>query len=169
MKKKYDAPIIPDEGIVSEPKYNLSTNGDNLGKSFRYADKKNSHVLLGTYRMEKNQLSWILGENPSRYEKLYNVRINEDLFSMRNGGLTTTEIPEFILIYDYNNVDEGYHLFPCISSSVKKEDEMKKMAYPSPNGSYAVYLLGDEIQSEPINMHQLLKEIQKKKRTSKKY
>ena len=88
MKKKYDAPIIPDEGIVSEPKYAPSTNGVNLGKSFRYADKKNSRVLLGTYRMEKNQLSWILGENPSRYEKLYNVRINEDLFSMRNGGLT---------------------------------------------------------------------------------
>lgn len=169
MKKKYETPIIPNEGIVSEPKYAPSTNGDNLGKSFRYVEQKNSRVLLGTYRMEKNQLSWILGEKPSRYEKLYNVRINEDLFSMRNGGLTTTEIPEFILIYDYNNVDEGYHLFPCISSSVKKEDEMKKMAYPSPNGSYAVYLLGDEIQSEPINMHQLLKEIQKKNPQSVKY
>ena len=88
MKKKYETPIIPNEGIVSEPKYAPSTNGDNLGKSFRYVEQKNSRVLLGTYRMEKNQLSWILGENPSRYEKLYNVRINEDLFSMRNGGLT---------------------------------------------------------------------------------
>ena len=88
MNKKYETPIFPNEGIVSEPKYDLYANGDNLGKSFRYAYQKNARILLGAYRMEKNQLSWILGEKPSRYEKLYNVRINEDLFSMRNGGLT---------------------------------------------------------------------------------
>ena len=39
MSEKYETPIFPNEGIVSEPKYDLYTNGDNLGKSFRYADQ----------------------------------------------------------------------------------------------------------------------------------
>ena len=39
MNKKYETPIFPNEGIVSEPKYDLYANGDNLGKSFCYADQ----------------------------------------------------------------------------------------------------------------------------------
>jgi hypothetical protein len=35
MNKKYETPIFPNEGIVSEPKYDLYANGDNLGKYFR--------------------------------------------------------------------------------------------------------------------------------------
>jgi hypothetical protein len=39
MNKKYKTPNFPNEGIVSEPKYDLYANGDNLGKSFCYADQ----------------------------------------------------------------------------------------------------------------------------------
>lgn len=149
MKNRYNAPIESDLGMVTEAKvdYSIDSVGLEQGANFRYADHKNASVLVGAYREEKNQLSWIIGENPCRYEKLYNVRINESLFSMRNGGITTTEIPDFILIYNYQNVAKGYHLFPCISSSVRSESEMSQLKYPSPNGSYVVYLLGSEIQS----------------------
>lgn len=158
MKNRYNAPIESDLGMVTEAKvdYSIDSVGLEQGANFRYADHKNASVLVGAYREEKNQLSWIIGENPCRYEKLYNVRINESLFSMRNGGITTTEIPDFILIYNYQNVAKGYHLFPCISSSVRSESEMSQLKYPSPNGSYVVYLLGSEIQSEPIDIARLL-------------
>lgn len=158
MKNRYNAPIESDLGMVTEAKvdYSIDSVGLEQGANFRYADHKNASVLVGAYREEKNQLSWIIGENPCRYEKLYNVRINESLFSMRNGGITTTEIPDFILIYNYQNVAKGYHLFPCISSSVRSESEMSQLKYPSPNGSYVVYLLGSEIQSEPIDIVRLL-------------
>lgn len=159
MKKKYNTFQDFSDGMLSEPKSYFPADGDGLDSSFRYTEHKSARILVGTYRTEKNQLSWILGKNPSRYEKLYNVRINEDLFSARNGGITTSENPDFILIYDYQNIKKGYHLFSCISSSVKTENEMKQLGYPSPEGSYVVYLLGEEIQSEPIDMSKLLMEI----------
>ena len=53
---------------------------------FRYIEHKNKTFLFGAYRGEKCQLDWILGEKTQRYEKLYNIRFNKDLFSTRNGG-----------------------------------------------------------------------------------
>ena len=48
---------------------------------FKYIENKDRTFLLGAYREEKSQLEWILGEKTHRYEKLYNVRFNQDLFS----------------------------------------------------------------------------------------
>lgn len=125
---------------------------------FHFVDNKDCKILLGTYRDEKKQLEWILGKQPSRYEKLYNVRINEDLFSVRNGSIQSTETPDYVLIYDYQDVQNNYHLFPCVSSSLKNQEDMLALQYPDPQGSYVVYLLGDEIQSEGINVAELLRE-----------
>lgn len=123
---------------------------------FRYIDNKDRTFLLGAYRDEKSQLEWILGEKTQRYEKLYNVRFNKDLFSQRRGGIATDKCPDFILIYNANNPNEEYHLFPCVNSSIKEEEEMKALDYPDPNGSYMVYSLGEELLSEPINMNRLI-------------
>ena len=54
---------------------------------FRYIDNKDRTFLFGAYRGEKSQLEWILGKQPHRYEKLYNIRFNKDLFSQRRGGV----------------------------------------------------------------------------------
>lgn len=126
---------------------------------FKYIDNNNKTFLLGAYRGEKSQLEWILGRKPIyRYEKLYNIRLNQDLFSQRNGGAYTDLLPDYILIYNTQDPQRSYHLFPCINSSIKEENEMKALSYPDPKGSYIVFSLGDEIISEPLNMKKLIQE-----------
>lgn len=126
---------------------------------FRYIDNKNSTFLLGAYRSEKSQLEWILGEKPKRYEKLYNIRFNKDLFTQRRGGILTNNLPDYILIYDTQNPQDGYHLFPCINSSIKEHSDMEALSYPDPNGSYFVFSLGEELLSEPLDMKRLLQRL----------
>lgn len=127
---------------------------------FRYIDNKDKTFLFGAYRGEKSQLEWILGEKPQRYEKLYNIRFNQDLFSQRRGGNIAKCLPDYILIYDTQNPQNGYHLFPCINSSIKEQSDMESLSYPNPNGSYVVYILGDELTSEPINILKLIQQQQ---------
>lgn len=124
---------------------------------FRYIENKDRTFLFGAYRSEKSQLEWILGENNSRYEKLYNIRLNQDLFSQRNGGALSNVLPDYILIYNTQNPQRGYHLFPCVNSSVKGQEEMKVLQYPDPKGDYVVFSLGEELLSEPLDMSELLR------------
>ena len=126
---------------------------------FRYSENKDKTFLLGAYRGEKSQLEWILGANPHRYEKLYNVRFNKDLFSQRRGGLLSKTLPDYILIYNTQNPQEGYHLFPCINSSIKEQCDMEALSYPNPNGSYIVFSLGEEIVSEALDMQRLIRQL----------
>ena len=126
---------------------------------FRYTDNKDRTFLFGAYRGDKPQLDWILGSSPQRYEKLYNVRFNQDLFSQRNGGILSDLLPDYVLIYNTLNPQEGYHLFPCVNSSVKEQEDMEHLDYPDPNGSYMVYSLGDEVLAEPLNINALIKQV----------
>ena len=126
---------------------------------FRYTDNKDRIFLFGAYRGDKSQLDWILGEKTQRYEKLYNVRFNQDLFSQRNGGMISEVLPDFILIYNTQNPKEGYHLFPCVNSSIKAQEDMEHLQYPNPNGAYMVYSLGEEILAEPLDIDKLLRQI----------
>lgn len=125
---------------------------------FRYIDHRDRTFLFGAYRGEKSQLDWILGEKTRRYGKLYNVRFNQDLFSQRNGGILSDILPDYVLIYDTRHPQTGYHLFPCINSSVKGQTEMEQLKYPAPNGAYVVFSLGDELLAEPLNMNQLIRQ-----------
>ena len=126
---------------------------------FRYTDNKDRTFLFGAYRGDKPQLDWILGSSTQRYEKLYNVRFNQDLFSQRNGGILSDLLPDYVLIYNTLNPQEGYHLFPCVNSSVKEQEDMEHLDYPDPNGSYMVYSLGDEVLAEPLNINALIKQV----------
>ena len=99
-----------------------------------------------------------MGEKTQRYEKLYNIRFNQDLFSQRNGGTLSKVLPDYILIYNTQNPQEGYHLFPCVNSSVKEQAEMEQLKYPNPNGSYVVFTLGEELLAEPLDINELIKE-----------
>lgn len=123
---------------------------------FRYTDYKDKSFLLGAYRGEKSQLEWILGEKTQRYEKLYNIRFNQDLFSQRDGGILSRIMPDYVLLYDTQNPQEGYHLFPCINSYIKEQDDMEKLHYPDPSGAYLVFSLGDELAAEPLDMNRLI-------------
>lgn len=130
-----------------------------MSSMFRYKDNQARTFLFGAYRGEKSQLEWILGEKPRRYEKLYNVRFNKDLFSQREGGIVSEFLPDYILIYNTQNPRKGYHLFPCISSSVKEQEDMEALGYPSPEGAYVVYSLGEEILSEPLDIQKLISKV----------
>ena len=118
----------------------------------------NSTVLVGTYRTEKAQQDWILGVNPVRQEILYNVRYNNDLFAVRNGGIDSLAKPDLVLLYDYHDLKKTAHLFECLSLSVVTEDEMRFLQYPEPNGSYVVYRLGNEIDSDFIDVETIINE-----------
>lgn len=123
---------------------------------FQYSDKKDDSFLLGAYRSEKQHLEWILGESTNRYEKYYNVRVNCGLFSQRNGGISSMAKPDYVLVYDYHDPLKGYHLFPCLNSAIKTEEDMRLLQYPSPDGSYCLFTLGAEIPAEPVNISKLL-------------
>jgi len=152
-KKKYKKVIDEEMLEAKEPSASQPS-------VFHFADHLDSNILFGAFREEKNQLDWILGENPSRNEILYNVRVNSDLFSVRDGGVSDENVPEYVLIYDYKNASSNYHLFPCFASSVKREDEMAQMNYPDPNGDYMVYQLGNELKMESVDMDGLLHDVQ---------
>ncbi len=123
---------------------------------FQFDDHKDSTFLLGTYRAEKNQLDWIVGKNPQRYEMLYNIRYNENIFESREGGVLSGFKPDYIIVYNHENLSEGCHVFPCVSFTKKSEEEMSLLAYPSPQGNYIVYLLGEELISDSINLETLI-------------
>lgn len=103
-------------------------------------------------------MDWILGEKTQRYEKLYNIRFNKDLFSTRNGGTLSNVLPDYILIYNTQNPQDGYHLFPCVNSTVKEQEEMERLQYPDPNGAYIVYSLGEELSAEPLDINKLIEQ-----------
>ncbi len=126
---------------------------------FRYSDNKDKTFLLGAYREDKSQLDWILGEKSHRFEKLYNVRFNQDLFSQRNGGIIMETLPDYVLIYNSHCPQDDYHLFSCISSSKKNQYEMESLEYPDPVGNYILYTLGEELIAEPLNIIKLLKHL----------
>lgn len=123
---------------------------------FRYIDNQDKTFLFGAYRGEKSQLEWILGKQPYRYEKLYNIRFNKDLFSRRRGGVISEHLPDYVLIYHTQSPQDGYHLFPCISSSIKEQNYMEALGYHDPVGSYVVYSLGEELLSEPLDIQKLI-------------
>lgn len=118
----------------------------------------NCTVLVGTYRTEKSQQDWILGVNPIRQEILYNVRHNRDIFANRNGGITSLSKPDFVLLYDYHTLTGSGHLFECLSFSVVTEDDMRLMQYPQPNGSYIIYRLGEEVDTDFIDVQTIISE-----------
>ena len=115
-----------------------------------------ANVLVGTFRTEKEQLEWILGISPKRQDILYNVRYNEDIFAVREGGICSLTRPDYVLLYDYRDLESGGHLFECLSQSIVTEEEMIRLAYPKPKGSYVVYRLGMEVESTLLDVEPLI-------------
>ena len=137
-----------------------------IWKMFSYNEHINDIFLLGTYRSDKDQLSWILGKKPKRYKILYNVRYNESLFDNRQGGVSLNSQPSFVLLYDHKDLNKETHLFACKSMYKSTADEMIKMGYPNPQGSYIIFELSEELMSYNINILTLIEDY---KKTHKEY
>lgn len=128
---------------------------------FSYLEHINDTFLLGTYRSDKDQLSWILGNKPKRHKVLYNVRYNESLFDNRHGGVLLTNMPNYILLYDHRHLDNDTHLFACKNMYVSSEDDMLKLGYPNPHGSYIIFELSEELISHSIDICALIEDYKK--------
>lgn len=128
---------------------------------FCYEYAKEKKILLGAYRSDKKQLQWIMGIKPERDGNLYNIRYNEDLFAIRDGAGSSLEKPDFVILYDYKDYKMGLKTFPCIGVKVVDEATMKALKYPRPDGSYIIYLLGDEINSEVTDIYHFLNDYKK--------
>lgn len=118
---------------------------DEKNNIFHFADYADKKFLVGSYRNDKKQLAWILGEQPARQQKLYNVRYNADLFANRAGGVSNKDLPDFVLLYNYQDFQQATRLYTCVGITETNEKTMSALGYPSPSGSYIVYTLGEEI------------------------
>lgn len=123
---------------------------------FSYKEHINDTFLLGTYRTDKDQLSWISGKKPKRNKILYNVRYNESLFDNRHGGIALTSQPNFVLLYDHKDLKKETHLFTCKYMYKTSMDDMLKMGYPNPQGSYIIFELTNEVMSKSIDIKSLI-------------
>ena len=127
---------------------------------FEYKNNKDKTFLIGVYRSDKPHIDWILGTNPRRYQKLYDIRYNHDIYSQRNVGVLAELKPDYVLIYDFQSPKDSYHLFECVNSSIKTEEEMQNLSYPSPKGDYIVFTLDEELEAEPIDIPGLIKNME---------
>ena len=90
---------------------------------------ENSTFLVGGYRIKKRQEKWIFGENPKRGTILYNIRFTLTDEVCRNGSMSTGELPDFVILYDYTD-NTKVRLFECKDYSIHTFAEMKQMKYP---------------------------------------
>lgn len=116
---------------------------------FSFETHKNASFLVGGYRPQKGQIQWVFANH------LYNVRSNVDLFSHRNGGINECPLPRFVLLYDSGGFRD-FHLFECLGVVQKTQQEMEKLQYPSPQGSYVVYSLGYEFLFPDVDVKKMI-------------
>lgn len=112
---------------------------------FDFNSNWNSKFLFAAYRSEKKQLKWILEH------KLYNVRWDNNLFEKRDGAVKEYFTPDYILLYDCRDYSKGCRLFKWDGNRITATvEDMLKIGYPSPNGSYQLYGLGEEYEVPDI-------------------
>ena len=103
-------------------------------KIFNFNSNWNSKFLFAAYRSEKKQLKWILKH------ELYNVRWDDNLFEKRDGAIKEYFTPDYILLYDCRDYSKGCRLFKWDGNrTTATEEDMVKLGYPYPDGSYQLY------------------------------
>lgn len=104
---------------------------------FSFKEHSEDLFLIGGCRPEKNQMEWVFAN------RLYNIRSNADLFVSRNGGFDECPMPKYIIIYEIGSFQQT-HLYECLGVIQKTQQDMERMFYKNPCGSYITYILGDE-------------------------
>ena len=108
-------------------------------KIFDFNSNWNSTFLFAAYRSEKKQLKWIIEH------LLYNVRWDNNLFEKRDGAVKEYFTPDYILLYDCRDYSKGCRLFKWDGNrTTVTEEDIAKLGYPYPDGSYQLYGLGEE-------------------------
>lgn len=118
---------------------------------FNFENHPDDLFLIGAYRADKEQLSWIIKNH------LYNIRSGNDLFVLRRGSQQSIMLPKFVIIYDMRSYSD-IHMFECKHAKEFSQEEMSKLDYPSPSGSYVAYELGKEIYIPFVDLSKMLKD-----------
>lgn len=112
--------------------------------------------LIGCYRSkDKNQLQWILEKNSNKLFELYNVRSDKNREGWINANNPRKQAPTFLILYDFEN-PKNYSTYRIKYDNNYTQDEMERMGYPSPNGTYLVYQIKQSINFETINIVKFL-------------
>ncbi len=117
---------------------------------------KKSTFLVGCYRsQDKKQLDWILGTTNNRPSILYNVRSEKKRDGWVDIENPKVKTPTFIILYDLE-APNIYHVYRVGNCSVYSQEQMLKANYPSPNGSYLVYTLTQQLEIEEFSLEKFL-------------
>lgn len=122
---------------------------------------RKSVFLIGCYRSkDKKQLEWITGEKTNRKVTLYNVRSDKKRDGWVNVNNPKIQKPDVALLYDFEN-PEIYTAYKVKESKEMTEEEMLKIGYPDPKGSYLVYTLSEKVQIQSFDARNFLTNFEK--------
>lgn len=110
---------------------------------FKFADMADEVFLIGGYRIDKDQLTWIKNNG-------YNIRANVNRHGYRNGIVDENVVSaRYLILYEINSAEKlDYHIYPIAEFKTRSQEWMEKHEYPEPEGSYIVYSLGKEVHFE---------------------
>lgn len=115
----------------------------------QFSEFKNDIFVIGGYRKDKGHLDWI------KRNYAYNVRLGVD----RNGYVTldmTTMSAQFLVLYSIADQTLVPKVYKITNKSIKSQDEMQELGYPSPSGNYLLYHLEElEYKFERLDLQKL--------------
>lgn len=122
------------------------------GRIFKFEDFKDEVFLVGGYRTDKNQLDWI------KEHKCYNIRSSVNRHGYRSGEIDENVVSaRYLVLYEIADREKrNYHVFRIEEWKRRSEQWMAKNGYESPNDSYIVYKLSDEVTFESANVNAML-------------
>lgn len=112
-------------------------------KVFKFADMADEVFLIGGYRTDKDQLTWIKKNG-------YNIRASVNRHGYRNGLIDENIVSaRYLILYEIGPTKKfDNHIYPIDGFKTRSQEWMEKHDYPEPDGSYIVYSLGEEVYFE---------------------
>lgn len=107
---------------------------------YKYADMAEEVFLIGGYRTDKDQLTWIKNNG-------YNIRADVNRHGYRNGIIDENVVSaRYLILYEIESSDKhDYHIYPIVGFKNRSQKWMEKHGYPNPHGNYIIYTLGEEV------------------------
>lgn len=123
-------------------------------KVFKFADMADEVFLIGGYRTDKDQLTWIKNNG-------YNIRASVNRHGYRNGIVDENVVSaRYIILYEIGSADKrDYHIYPIAEFKIRSQEWMEKHEYPQPDGSYIVYSIGEEVHFENAVINSMIEKV----------
>ena len=119
-------------------------NGEKQGcKVFKFIDMADEVFLIGGYRTDKDQLTWIKDHG-------YNIRASVYRHGYSDGLIDENVVSaRYLILYEIGSAEKlDYHIYPIDEFKIRSQEWMEKHEYPEPDGRYIVYSIGEEVSFE---------------------